>query len=320
MSEQQVQLGKLVSISQDDYDNGIQELVLEFDSGITKIQKREWPTGKYDNGDDFIPHNSIYYSEEFREVEKYSPDLAYAIISKCSKLVDGEEIWHDDQQLALESFIEGHVNADIQEETDFGWFSVVRAMVEHSKWNGEMLEPKEHVYVKGREGVSIVLYDQKEDRVVIIEEFRIGAAMNNNAADGKGWLVGIPTGGCERPDDDSDYDPIECAVREAEEEANLKPKYVEYMNTVYASPGYSTHIMHQYYGIVDINELSSEIGGLDNEGEDIKITTVDVSEVKSDILNGKHYNGTSVAALNHFFLYHYENAKTLDYSNIEEDS
>jgi len=254
-------------------------------------QRRMWPVMTYRDNDVSNLHTELFYAPSFAELLASSPDLAFAIIASVSKLVDGDDIKLTD--VALEDFTNGVVEMSNKEIIHEHWFKVVKATVSYSNWNGGMGKPSEHTFVEGREGVSCVLYDTERDTFVLIEEFRIGAVYDKEP-----WLVGIVTGGLE-----PDEEPIEGAVREVIEEARIRPTEMVHMLTYKPSPGFTTHVMHAFLGFVDSTKLSTEIGGLDEEGEDIRVRVLKYSEVLAMLETNELVNGTAIIALNHFMLH-----------------
>lgn len=290
--------GNLVKICQDDFDDGVQELVLKFSSGDSITQRRIWPDVKYRDGDgDDSLHDVVYYSDEFKELEATNVDAAFALICKCSRLIEGVNI--KPQAIAVEDFIGGQVEIRDQRVLHEHWFQVIQMSCRHSLWEGGWSEYKEHTFVKGREGVACVLFDKESDVIVLIEEFRIGAVYEDSP-----WMVGIPTGGLENGED-----PMEGARRESEEEAGLTPYYMKHMLSYKQSPGFTTHTQHLFYGLVDASHISSKTQGLDVEGEDIRVEAVPVSEARRMLGTNALKNGTAITALQQFLMFHYESAR-----------
>lgn len=295
--------GKLVKICQDDFDDGVQELVLKFSNGENVTQRRVWPDIKYRDGDgDDSLHEVVYYSNEFKELEKSNIDAAFALICKCSKLIDGIDL--KPESIAVESFIGGKVEIKDQTVLHEHWFQVIEMSCRHSLWDGGWSEFKDHTFIKGREGVACVLYDKTLDKIVLIEEFRIGAVFEDSP-----WMVGIPTGGLEEGEDAQ-----EGAKRECVEEAGLEPFFMEHMLTYKPSPGFTTHTQHLYYGLVDSTKAPEKVQGLDSEGEDIRVEVLDASEVRYQLGKKEFKNGTAITALQHFFMFHYSDAKNIEVS------
>lgn len=293
--------GKLVSIGQDDYDDGIQELVLKFSNGESITQKREWPELSYRSEKQTVSaHEQVYYSDEFRELEKINPDAAFALICKCSKLVEGIDL--RPQSVAVESFIGGKVEIKDQKVLHDHWFQVIEMSCRHSLWDGGWSEFKEHTFIKGREGVACVLYDKVLDKIVLIEEFRIGSVFDDQP-----WMVGIPTGGLEEGED-----PMEGARRECTEEAGITPFHMEHMLSYKPTAGFSTHTHHLYYGLVDSSKVKESVQGLDSEGEDIRVEVVDATEVRYQLGKKEFKNGTAITALLQFFMFHYSDARNTE--------
>jgi len=175
---------------------------------------------------------------------------------------------------------------------DKDWFGVAKSEVSYQKYDGTMCEPAEHIYMIGREGVSVVLHDVAADVFLLIEEFRIGSAEK------EGWLTGVVTGGLEEGEE-----PILAAVRECEEEAAVKCTAMDHLLTYYPEPGFSTHVMHAFVGRFEHNLVKDEVNGLDEEGEDIKPILVTREKLLDMLSSGEIINGTAKIALSHYLLH-----------------
>lgn len=83
------ELVELVRIVQDDYDDGVQEIVLHFSNGRTVAQKWEWPDLKF-RGQATADSAYVLY-EKAREAE-LDVNIIYGIITSAAKLVGGDEL------------------------------------------------------------------------------------------------------------------------------------------------------------------------------------------------------------------------------------
>jgi nudix-type nucleoside diphosphatase, YffH/AdpP family len=291
MSEKTV---SIVAVIQDEYDDGIQDVYVKFDDGDSVLQKLEWPnTTDPNTGEEVCLYDLVYDNKAFGTLAKADPNLAYALLRRVTKLVSGPDILPAD--VATESFVGGKVSISEEEVLHSHWFEVVRIVEQHTQWDGGWTNPNSHTFIRGRQGVATVLYDPKHDKIVTIEEFRIGCVYEDMP-----WLLGIPTGGLEE-----DEVPAEGAVRECEEEAGIKPYEIQPMVSYKPSPGFTTHLQHLFYGLVDTSTFEPKTAGLDEESEDIRVDVRDASELRRMVENNEIINGTALMALTHFFLIHY---------------
>ncbi len=85
--------GIITRVCQDDYDDGIQEIVvyMEVDGEEVRIPQRwEWPDLKFrsDKGTEYRPGIDVYYAM----VKTMTPDQDYELITRMAKLIEGEPI------------------------------------------------------------------------------------------------------------------------------------------------------------------------------------------------------------------------------------
>lgn len=141
-------------------------------------------------------------------------------------------------------------------------FSVMR--LRHARFDGTTT-PEIDRYICHRDhAVAIILYDPITDKLVMVEQFRVGAF----AAGMQPWLLEF-VAGMVKPGED----PIAVAIREAMEESGSTPRDVQLIYSMMPSPGGSSEIVDIYAGLVD----STGIGGLHgvaDEVEDIRIHVV----------------------------------------------
>lgn len=79
--------GKLVKVGQDEYDDGVMELVLEFDNGDKILQKWQWlELGSKDQGGGSL-HDLVMY--DWEGWEELTPDQQFTLINKLARQIDG---------------------------------------------------------------------------------------------------------------------------------------------------------------------------------------------------------------------------------------
>lgn len=131
--------------------------------------------------------------------------------------------------------------------------------------------------------VSVLLYDPQHDKVVLVEQFRIGAAGFAHPP----WL--LETIGGLQSDGETDES---VARREAIEEANCEIGRLKKICEFMVSPGISVDRIKLYCGEVDSTHAEG-VHGLDHEGEDIRVVVMDAVEAIGELYQGRA-NSTSI--------------------------
>lgn len=150
-------------------------------------------------------------------------------------------------------------------------------------WSGEV---RREVFERGH-AVVVLPYDPERDAVVMIEQFRIGAA----AAGLPMWQLEVVAGII-----DEGETPDAVARREAREEANCEILDLIPIYHYLASPGGTSESVQLFCGRVDSRGLGG-IHGLADEHEDIRVEVVSFAEARARLDSGKIGNATTIIAL-----------------------
>jgi ADP-ribose pyrophosphatase len=150
-----------------------------------------------------------------------------------------------------------------------GFFRLEKYWLTHNLYAGGWSEEIcRELFVRGS-CVAVLLYDPRTDKMVLIEQFRVGAILNSAQA----WLLEIVAGAIEDGETAE-----EVAHREALEEAGCVIEELKVINEFYTSPGGMAERITLFYGKVDSSKIIDGVHGLDEEHEDILVRTVDFSE------------------------------------------
>lgn len=168
-----------------------------------------------------------------------------------------------------------------------GFFAIDEYQVKHRLYNGDYSRTfKREIFERGNAS-AILLYDPKLDKVVLVEQFRIGALVANMNP----WLLEIVAGINE------EHESIEEVVkREAYEEAGVKVDQVKYIFDYLVSPGGTSEVISLFVGLVD-STTAKGVHGLKDENEDIKVYTYDFNEALELANTGKILNATTLIAI-----------------------
>lgn len=157
-----------------------------------------------------------------------------------------------------------------------GFFKVEECHVSHETYAGGNVEIKRELFHRG-DAVAVLLYDPANDKLVMIEQFRIGAIGDEYGP----WLLEIVAGVVEEGESVKDV-----ARRECMEEAGLDVHAFETIHTFYSSPGGCSEKIYILCGLADSTKANG-IHGIADEGEDIKVSVLDYDEVV-DLLESDH--------------------------------
>lgn len=157
------------------------------------------------------------------------------------------------------------------------------------KFDGGMSEPITREALISVDAAFVLPYDPIRDRVLLLEQFRLGAALRE---DQNPWLL-EPVAGMI----DVRETPIECAAREAIEEAHLTSLDIRHVSSVYSSPGTSTDFHHLFVGLCDLPDDHPRFGGLAAENEDIRLHILPRAQAMDLVQSGEINVGPLVTML-----------------------
>ncbi len=157
-----------------------------------------------------------------------------------------------------------------------GYFQVDRFTLKHSKFEGGWTPVLlRELFERGHTAV-VLPYDPAADKVVLVEQFRIGAY----AAGLEPWMMEAVAGTIEDGEDAT-----EVVRREAMEEAGCTVTELATIGTFVMTPGGSSETTAMFCGRVDSQGLGG-IHGLDHEGEDIRAVVVALDDALKSVAEG----------------------------------
>jgi ADP-ribose pyrophosphatase len=168
-----------------------------------------------------------------------------------------------------------------------GFFRLERYQLSHRLFAGEMSPVITRELFERGHAAAVLLYDATLDRVVLVEQFRIGAL---NAAGGA-WLYEIVAGIIE-PGEEAEA----VARRESVEEAGCEVGHIEKICDYLVSPGGTSETISLYCGQVDSRGVGG-IHGLDHEDEDIRVFSVSYAEAVALLAAGELNSASPIMAL-----------------------
>jgi len=168
-----------------------------------------------------------------------------------------------------------------------GFFRLNKYQIKHTLFAGGWSEVLTRELFERGNCVAVLLYDPTKDKVVIIEQFRLGPIDEPENA----WMLEIVAGII-----DAGETAEQVAYREAEEEAGCVVKKMHYINEFYTSPGGASEKISLFYGEVNADDIGG-LHGLAHEHEDILVKTVDFEVAYQMIQDGRIESAIPIIAI-----------------------
>lgn len=176
----------------------------------------------------------------------------------------------------------------IEQQTLYnGFFKLERYQLKHTLFGGGWSLLLQRELFRRTNCVAVLLYDPERDKVVLLEQFRVGAMLHTEQA----WLLEIVAGAIEEGET-----PEQVAYREAEEEAGCKIEELLLISEYYSSPGGASERLSLFCGKVDSSNVGG-ICGLADENEDILVSVINFDEAFSLVEQGRIDSATPIIAI-----------------------
>lgn len=170
-----------------------------------------------------------------------------------------------------------------------GFFKLDEYHVSHQCFDGSHSQTLSREIFERGDAVVLIPYDPVLDQVVLIEQFRPGAIRAGDTP----WMLEFVAGMFEENES-----PIEVAIREAKEEADLdiSAQQVSKVMKYLSSPGGMSEAIHLYVAKVDSSQVGG-VFGLAEEGEDILVHVLKRTAAIDLLQAGKIANAATVIGL-----------------------
>ena len=172
-----------------------------------------------------------------------------------------------------------------------GHFKVTKFELSHEKYSGEKTPTLHRELIARNDAVAVVAYDPETDELVLVEQFRVGAIREEQP-----WLIEIVAGLIE-----IDESPENVSIREMQEEIGCTPIQLQKIGEFYTSPGGIAEWVRLYIARVSVNDINSN-GGVEDEGEDIKILVVPASDAEFMLSTGEVRSAIAIIGLQWFVI------------------
>lgn len=142
------------------------------------------------------------------------------------------------------------------------FFAIEDYRLRHRRFDGGMSAALERAAFVSGDATVVLPYDPLRDTVLLVEQFRTGPLARGDA---NPWALETVAGRV-----DAGETPEEAARREAQEEAGVRLDRLIPAPSHYPSPGAKSEYIHCFIGLCDLPETGPGLGGLEEEGEDIR--------------------------------------------------
>jgi ADP-ribose pyrophosphatase len=169
-----------------------------------------------------------------------------------------------------------------------GHFQMLKIRLQYRLFKGEWSAVITREIFRRGQAAGVILYDPILNKVVLTEQFRVGALADKASP----WLLEIVAGVL----DQSDTDLESLAKREIFEEAGLKTLAMMPICHYWASPGGCTEQVHLYCAKVDASKAGG-VFGLADEHEDIRVVVMDVEDAFAALKTGQIRDAATIIAM-----------------------
>lgn len=156
----------------------------------------------------------------------------------------------------------GEVEAGPRVPSHSGFFALDLWHLRHRRFDGAMSPSLVREVFVGGDAVTVLPYDPVRDRVLLIEQVRMGPL---GRGDPLPWQLEAIAGRI-----DPGETPEEAARREAVEEAGLHLGALEKVAEYYPTPGAVTEYLYSFLALCDLPDGVASVFGAAEEAEDIK--------------------------------------------------
>ncbi len=180
------------------------------------------------------------------------------------------------------------------------YFETTAYRLRHRLFEGGWSDVLQREVFQRKAVVAVLPYDPVLDRVVLIEQFRMGAYVASKdepiLSGASPWLIEVVAGVVE----DGEA-PIDVAKRELIEESGCDSLDIFHVADWHASPGAVNEPIAFYCAKVD-SVAAEGVHGLDHEHEDIRVFTLGRDDIAAWLSEGRIANATTIIAMQWFLL------------------
>ena len=171
-----------------------------------------------------------------------------------------------------------------------GFFQLDQLTLTHRGYQSESVGPMHRELFIRTPAFVVILCDLARRELVMVEQFRIGAAMSD--LEDSPWMLEWVAGIC-----DDNESPLQTCHREVLEETGLTLlNDPEPLFTYYPSPGGSNELIYLFFASCDASEIC-RYRGQAGENEDLKVHVISIASALEALQTGKINNGAAIIGL-----------------------
>jgi ADP-ribose pyrophosphatase len=175
----------------------------------------------------------------------------------------------------------------VKQEVCFkGFFQMTKLTFSHRLFEGGWSPELSRERFDRGPAVGVLLFDVNRDKIVLVEQFRVGALSEPSP-----WIFEVVAGMIEPGET-----PEAVAIRETLEETGAVISELTHICDYLVSPGGTDEKMYLYMAKVDSEHING-CHGLPEEGEDIKVHTISTTDALTAVRSGRINNAATVIAL-----------------------
>ena len=158
---------------------------------------------------------------------------------------------------------------------------------DYQKKDDSWITQRREVYDRGN-GAAILLFNKQQKTVILTRQFRLPTFVNGNST---GMMLEVCAGLLDQDN------PLQCIIRETEEETGYRITNVTKVMETYMSPGAVTEILYLFVGEYDESMRVSEGGGVAHEEENIEVIEMPFDEAYAMIESGQMQDAKTIILL-----------------------
>jgi len=170
-----------------------------------------------------------------------------------------------------------------------GYFGLADHDLRFRRFDGAMSQTVKRAAFIGGDAVTVLPWDPDIDAVLVVEQFRAGPLLRGDL---RPWTL-EPIAGRIDPGETAEV----ALRREAREEAGLTLGRLHHIANYYPTPGAVTEYLYSYVAEARLSGRGGEIGGMDDEQEDIRTHLIPREEMLEMITSGEAGTGPLIPSM-----------------------